>query len=167
VTGPESTGKSWLAEHLAARYKTLWVPEYSPEYLRGLGRRYTYDDILAIARGQYRQEEKLAKKAEGLLFCDTDFLVNKIWAIDKFGRCHPWISSMAAGHIYHLYLLCNTDIPWEYAPLRENPHDRERLFDLYLHELRSAGLPYAIVSGNGPDRLENAVEVIENSLRSK
>ncbi len=165
MTGPESTGKSRLAESLAARYNTLWVPEYSPEYLRGLGRKYNYDDILAIAREQYRREELLAKKAERLLFCDTDFLVNKIWSIDKFGRCHPWISRMATGHIYHLYLLCDTDIPWEYGPLRENPHDRERLFGLYEHELLKAGLPYAIVSGSGPARLENAGEAIETRLK--
>ncbi|MCK4569489.1 MAG: ATP-binding protein, partial [Bacteroidales bacterium] len=91
ITGPESTGKSELAEQLAKHFNTVWVPEYSREYLRELSRSYGYDDILSIAKGQFEGEERMATKASGLLFCDTDFIVNKIWCIDKFGKCHPWI----------------------------------------------------------------------------
>ena len=35
ITGPESTGKSWLAEQLAGYYQDAWVPEYAREYLAG------------------------------------------------------------------------------------------------------------------------------------
>ena len=41
--GPESTGKTTLAERLAAHYKTNWVPEYAREYLQkkvGVQQRY-------------------------------------------------------------------------------------------------------------------------------
>ena len=38
ITGPESTGKSMLAEELAAHYETVWVPEYAREYLEILGK---------------------------------------------------------------------------------------------------------------------------------
>ena len=54
VTGPESTGKSTLCEQLAKKYNTTWVPEYAREYLLKLGRPYTYDDLLIIARGTTR-----------------------------------------------------------------------------------------------------------------
>ena len=33
ITGPESTGKTWLAEQLAAYFKTDYTPEYAREYL--------------------------------------------------------------------------------------------------------------------------------------
>ncbi|MBK7030628.1 MAG: ATP-binding protein [Bacteroidales bacterium] len=33
ITGPESTGKSWLAEQLAEYYGTVWVPEFAREFL--------------------------------------------------------------------------------------------------------------------------------------
>ena len=32
--GPESTGKSTLAEELATHYKTMFVPEYMRQYLQ-------------------------------------------------------------------------------------------------------------------------------------
>ena len=137
------------------------MPEYSREYLRDLGRHYRYEDILSIAKGQYEAEECIAAKATGLLFCDTDFIVNKIWCIDKFGKCHPWILDMIDQHRYDLYLLCNTDLPWEPDPLRENPGDRERLFELYKKELSDRQLPYAIIDGTGKERLENAIRVVD------
>ncbi|MBE9484711.1 MAG: AAA family ATPase [Bacteroidetes bacterium] len=165
ITGPESTGKSKLAEQLASHFNTVWVPEYSREYLRELNRSYGYDDILSIAKGQFEDEERMAAQATGLLFCDTDFIVNKIWCIDKFGKCHSWILDMIGQQHYDLYLLCNTDLPWEPDPLRENPEDRERLFGLYKTELEERKLPYAIIGGTGKERLENAIRVVQN-LRS-
>ena len=137
------------------------MPECSREYLRELNRSYGYDDILAIAKGQFDDEERMAAMTTGLLFCDTDFIVNKIWCIDKFGKCHPWILDMIDQQHYDLYLLCNTDIPWEPDPLRENPEDRERLFELYKTELEERKLPYAIIGGTGKERLENAIRVVD------
>jgi nicotinamide riboside kinase len=68
---------------------------------------------------------------------------------------------MIEKHRYDLYLLCNTDLPWEYDPLRENPDDRERLFELYKKELEDRGFSFAIISGTGKERLENAVKAIK------
>jgi NadR type nicotinamide-nucleotide adenylyltransferase len=161
ITGPESGGKSELAEKLASYYKSRWVAEYSREYLTAPVRKYDYDDILEIAKGQYRNEEELVKTAGQFLFCDTEFIVAKIWCEEKYGRCHPWILEMIEKHRYDLYLLCNTDLPWEYDPLRENPDDRERLFELYKKELEDRGFSFAIISGTGKERLENAVKAIK------
>lgn len=62
VIGPESTGKSTLCEKLAAHYNTLWVPEYAREYLEKHGTDYTYEDLLAIAKGQIELEERISSK---------------------------------------------------------------------------------------------------------
>ena len=77
ITGPESTGKSWLTKKLAEHYKTISVPEYSVEYLTKFGAAYKQSDILAIAKGQIELEEKIAKNADDVLFCDTSFLFVK------------------------------------------------------------------------------------------
>lgn len=58
IIGPESTGKSTLCEQLANHYHTLWCPEYAREYLLVHGTKYTYDDLLTIAKGQVELEEK-------------------------------------------------------------------------------------------------------------
>lgn len=137
------------------------MPEYSREYLPALHRPYAEADILEIAKEQLRREEKSFKKTGKYLFCDTEMLVYKIWSEEKFGRCHPWIIQMLEQHHYDLYLLCNTDIPWEADPLRENPHDRERLFGIYHRELSQRNLPFAIISGKGETRTKNAISFVD------
>ena len=131
VLGPESTGKTELAKALAVHYGTVWVPEFSREYLNAMKRPYNYIDILAIAKGQFENEQELLTKAKAFIFSDTEFIVNKIWCDEKYGKCHPWIIEMIDNHPSDLYLLCNTDLPWEDDPLRENPLDRDILLHLY------------------------------------
>ncbi len=163
VTGPESTGKSWLAEHLAEHYHTRWVPEFAREYLESINRPYTYDDILFIAQNQYRLEN-LAAEDTGLLFCDTDFCVTTIWCRVKYNNCHPWIEKMTAENRYDLYLLCDVDLPWQYDPLREHPEMRRELFVMYQHLLDENKCNYRIVSGLGDKRLLNAIRYVDETL---
>lgn len=161
ITGPESTGKSQLSEKLARFYNTVWVNEYSREYLENLGRDYNYDDILKIAQQQYNLENNEALKANTFLFCDTDFTVTKIWCEFKYGKCHEWISEMFLKHKYDLYLLCDIDLPWIYDPLREHPDKREALFSLYKNTLEKANFNFEIISGTGDKRLNNAIKALE------
>jgi NadR type nicotinamide-nucleotide adenylyltransferase len=164
ITGPESTGKSWLAENLASRHHDPWVPEYAREYLGSINRPYDFEDVLKIARGQFDAEESIARQAKEWLFCDTDFLVTRIWCLVKFGKSHPWIDYMADNHVYTHYFLCNTDLPWEADPLREHPHKRQELFNMYLSELSSRKLPFTIVKGTGDGRLLSAMEAIRGKI---
>ena len=62
VIGPESTGKSSLCEQLAQHYGTSWCPEYAREYLLMHGKKYTYADLLTIAKGQVSLEEKYIRE---------------------------------------------------------------------------------------------------------
>jgi NadR type nicotinamide-nucleotide adenylyltransferase len=161
ITGPESTGKSMLARQLAAHYHTRWVPEYAREYLEHLERPYNEDDLLTIAQGQLKLEASIMPGAGDFLFCDTELLVLKIWSDVKFGRCHPWILEHLKIPRYNLYLLCDIDLPWEYDPLREHPDQRQYLFDLYYNEMKNRRFPFFVVSGTGPDRVRNAIDIIK------
>jgi Predicted ATPase/kinase involved in NAD metabolism len=166
ITGPESTGKSWLAENLAKTYHTTWVPEYAREYLEKLNRPYTYDDILAIAHGQMESEDSALQMADKFLFGDTECMVTKIWCDVKFERCHPWIIKQIEQRPYDLYLLCDIDLPWQPDPQREHPHLRKYLFDLYCTELTDRRLSFGIVKGIGEARLECAVEIINRLIHA-
>lgn len=165
ITGPESTGKSELTEQLAKHYNTVWVPEYAREYLDKLQRKYEQRDILTIAEGQLYTEEKAFDTARQFLFCDTEFLVLKIWSENAFGKCDVWIQEKFTTHLYDLYLLMNTDIPWEYDPQREHPHLREHFFNLYKNELEASNLPYFVISGTGEERLKNAIRKIQSYFK--
>ena len=165
ITGPESTGKSWLAEQLAKHYQTVWVPEYARKYLEDIDRPYTYDDILVISKKQFAEENSAAKNRE-LLFCDTDFCVTSIWCHVKYGKCHNWITTKLEQNHYDLYLLCDIDLPWQYDPLREHPEMRTELFGMYRTLLEKHNFNYRVVSGFGEERLQNAISYIEEHLRS-
>ncbi len=164
ITGPESTGKSMLAQQLADHYGTVWVPEYARVYLLQIDRPYEYDDILEIARGQQASEAVFEPIADKLLFADTEMLVTKIWCDVRYGRCHPWIETQLQHQDYALYLLPDIDLPWTYDPLREHPHMREQLMERYKTELNRLGFPYRVIRGSGETRFKNARLAVDEYL---
>jgi len=129
--------------------------------------KYNYDDLLKIARGQVRSEHAVEPLAERILFSDTELLVIKIWSEVKFGKCHPWIEEHLRKQTYDLYLLMNIDLPWEFDPLRENPENREFLFELYKSKLETLGVNYRIISGVGEERFQQAKSVIDQLMLIK
>lgn len=166
LTGPESTGKTTLAEQLAHHYNTAWVPERARTYLTELGKPYKEKDLLLIAQEQMAMEDELAKKAKGLLFCDTELLVMKIWSQVKYGRVDEWILEELEKKRYDHYLLLYPDLPWTPDPQREHPHLREQMFRLYQGELKKRKRPYTIIQGEGEDRLQSAIRAIERVVAS-
>lgn len=161
LTGPESTGKTTLARQLAAHYRTFWVPEFARIYLDHLERPYEQSDLLQIAKGQLALEDKLAKKAARLLFCDTGLLVLKVWSEYKYGACHPWILEQLHKRKYDIFFLCGIDVPWKFDPQREHPGVRQELYLLYKKELQSFKIPFVELRGNEEDRLAIAKKIIE------
>ncbi len=166
ITGPEASGKSTLAAALADFYQTQFVPEFARSYLPTLGRPYEEKDLLHIAKGQYQLESEYARQAHPLLICDTSLLVMKVWSDYRYGQTHPWILDQLRENKDALYLLCSPDIPWEPDPLRENPHDRDHLFEIYHQELKTLRNPYVIIQGTDhPIRLEQAIQATQNLFR--
>ncbi len=163
LTGPESTGKSTLAKELSKFYNTPLVEEYSRVYLKNLKRPYTFEDINRIASSKISLEDKYS--GIPLLFCDTELLVCKIWQEYKFGYSDEALSNNFKVRHYDLFLLCNTDIQWEFDPLREHPYERDKIFRLYEEALSAYQKPYEIISGNGNQRFINAIDVIERILK--
>jgi NadR type nicotinamide-nucleotide adenylyltransferase len=166
IIGPESTGKSTLAQELADHFGCLWVPEFAREYLEKLNRSYTFDDLFKIAKGQIDLENELSQGSKELLVCDTDLNVIKIWSKHKYGKVHPWIEDQIKMRKYDLYLLTDIDIPWQDDPQREHPDPAMRLyfFNLYRRILEGSGLPFCIISGNEIDRKKTAIEIVKKSF---
>lgn len=164
LTGPESSGKTTMATELATHYDTMWVPEYARTYLSSLERPYTEEDLRVIAKGQIELEQRLARESGKLLICDTGLVVIKVWSEYKFGRCHQEITQLLQRHRHDLYLLMSPDIAWQADPLRENPHDRDIIFELYLKTLQEFNLTYKVIKGNGPLRTQQAITFIDQIL---
>ncbi|MCX2738575.1 ATP-binding protein [Pontibacter anaerobius] len=165
ITGPESTGKSTLAEQLAAQYGTVWVPEYARSYVGNLGRPYTLADIENIARGQMALERELQQQANAILFADTDMLVLKIWSEHAFGHTPSWILEQLQQQDYNLCLLMGVDLPWEPDPQREHPHLRQYFYDWYKRELEALQVPFVEISGQQQERLQLATRHVKELLQ--
>ncbi len=161
ITGPESAGKSQLTRDLASHYQAPGLVEYARDYLEALDRPYEESDLLKIAEGHLQREADLQADQQPLIFIDTALVVIKIWGMYKYGRTDPWIEAKLRDQQNTYYLLCAPDLPWEEDPLRENPHDREVLFDMYHTALKDLNQPSAIIYGYGQERLNNAIKVVE------
>ena len=99
------------------------------------------------------------------VFFDTDTVNFVIWSREKFGRVHPTIERLVDEVGYDWRLLCRPDMPWEPDPLRENPHDRHRLFEVWVNELRTRSLPFTVVEGDHARRMDVATLVVEDLMR--
>ena len=151
ITGPESSGKTTLCKALSKHFNLPFSKEYAREYLEKLNRNYNQDDLLKIAKGQLKSEQNTQ-------LLDTDLITIKIWSEYKYGSCDNWILDQIEKQKTEkrIYLLCKPDIPWEADPLRENPNDREELFEIYKKELEVLGHDYFIVDAE--NRLEKIIQ---------
>ncbi len=161
LTGPESTGKSLLADHLAGHFSGVCVGEYAREHIAKLNRPYTESDVLEIARVQVAQFHKYAH-TESPVFFDTWLIITKIWLEVVYDTSYAWIDDALRESSVDLYLLCYPDIPWEPDPLRENGGPmRDRLYKKYKSTLEAFGLPYRIIRGRGEERINNAIFAVK------
>ncbi|MFM7309964.1 MAG: AAA family ATPase [Flavobacteriales bacterium] len=159
TTGPESSGKTslslWLQNQLA---QSRCIPEYARAYLSESNGVYSASDLIHFA--EQLERELRTRETTDVMVADTDFYVLEIWFSEKFpGTINP-IREYVQRNSFDLYLLCAPDLAWEPDPLRENPNDRDRLFERYEQALIRDGRQYAIITGNGELRTRNAAAAI-------
>lgn len=159
ITGPESCGKTSLAEDLAKHYNTHSIPEFSRDFLMQTGGKYVQEDLDIIAKGQIESIENF--KSGKVLISDTDMVVMYIWSMVVYGKVSPLIQEALKKQQFDLYILCDTDVPWTYDPLRENEFDRDDLFERYYKKLRELKYNFIIVKGSSEQRLQQAVEMVD------
>lgn len=152
IIGPESTGKSVLAQDLAKQFKGTYVPEYAREFVERKGStEVTYDELCEIARHQIEEITSLPFREEpevGLYFFDTELIVTKVWFEYAFGQAPEWMEEAVRRYPMDCYLLTYPDIPWIPDPARCNGSEEIRLelFDRYEREIKDLDKPYFIIT---------------------
>ncbi|WP_238750124.1 AAA family ATPase [Neolewinella maritima] len=159
VTGPESSGKSTLAQTLAWCLDGTYVAEQARAYLHALARPYTEADLALIWQAQQRAETAARQSGASYVICDTGPEVLQIWSEVKYGRCAATLSSQTATRSYDLTLLCAPDLAWTYDPLREHPNEADRWT---LHARYRSLLPGAL-GITGADRVQQALSAIQDT----
>jgi NadR type nicotinamide-nucleotide adenylyltransferase len=170
--GPESTGKTTLSRQLARHYNTVWAPEFAREYLQKKwnNERKTCEnsDILPIAAGQMEIENRLAKKADKVLICDTDLLETKVYSEEYYGGfVDPKLDEAAINNSYDLYFLTYIDTPWEEDDLRDRPELRIEMFKAFENALKKYQRPYILLQGDKEIRLHTAIKAIDELIKSR
>ena len=160
LTGPESTGKTTMAEQLSIWYKGRMIPEFAREYLTNREGTYNIQDVynisarqLQISKNEYRGSLQIE---------DTDLLTCYIWLEDKFGIQDKQIWSSLEQWRPDLYLLCATDLPWQKDPLREDQWRRNIIAQKYFKNLERLKVRFCVVEGSGRQRFNKARFFIES-----
>jgi nicotinamide riboside kinase len=155
LTGPESSGKTALALHLARTFQVPYALEYARIYLEQHGPDYDYELLQRMALEHVAYQLTRVAGNEPLGIFDTDLTNYRIWSQVVFGRCSQALRDAEANETNHRYLLCAPDLTWEPDPLREDedPSGRQKLFEMHRDELARLRRPYRIIEGTGPARL--------------
>ena len=169
VFGTESTGKTSLAQKLAAHFGEPWAGEFVREFWDARAGKISATDLGTIALGQMANEDGAAARARRVVFCDTELLTCTLWDDLLFpGECPPWVRAEAEQRArgFALWLLCDTDIPWAPDPQRSfpDPVDREQLRLRWRETLVSRGLPFAEIRGGWPEREAAAIAAVARLL---
>lgn len=165
ITGPESTGKSWLTKSLARHYNVPFVEEYARLYLQQTNGEYSEEDLPKIAKGQMALEDQVAEESPKLILCDTGLEVIRLWSEWKYGRCDPKILAESFDRQPDLYLLLKTDVPWIPDKFRENPDDREDLYAQYKKILSEYDSKVIEVGDYWEHRFHASIAAIDLLLR--
>lgn len=164
LTGAESSGKSTLTRQLGERFKIPYALEFARVYLEEHGPEYDLDLLTTMRSLHCEYQSGQVPPNAPLGMFDTDLINYKIWAEEVFGYCPQEILDGIERESSHVYLLCAPDLPWEPDPLRENPHDRARLFELHRKEIERLGRRYEIIRGTGDKRLACAETALHKLL---
>jgi NadR type nicotinamide-nucleotide adenylyltransferase len=164
LVGAESTGKTTLAERLAQRLGTPWVPEYGREFtLVKYGRNDTEwrsGEFVEIAAEQQRQENAAAREANRVLVCDTNAFATALWHRRYMGAHDPAVDAIAARDRADLYLLTGDEIPFAQDGIRDGEAIRHEMHGWFEDALRAQPAPWRLLRGSLEVREAEALRAI-------
>ncbi|MES2320289.1 MAG: AAA family ATPase [Pseudomonadota bacterium] len=159
IIGGESSGKTTLAQALAASLRTVWVPEFGRELWVEKSGELSYADLGHIAEVQVAREERLAQKANRWLACDTTPLTTLCYSEAMFGGAHPVLASLAE-RSYDVVFLCAPDFPFVQDGTRRDTEFRQRQYEWYRIVLDGKQIAYTTLAGSPEQRVQHALTLL-------
>jgi NadR type nicotinamide-nucleotide adenylyltransferase len=157
ILGGESSGKSTLAEALAAHHGTVHVSEYGRELWESKNGSLTYEDMLHIAETQVATEDEARLRANRFLFCDTSPLTTLFYSQHLFKRAEPKLEELAHRR-YDLVVLCAADFEFVQDGTRQDANFRGRQNAWYINEFNRCYVPFLQVTGGLSERIAQVSE---------
>ncbi|GAB3336676.1 nicotinamide-nucleotide adenylyltransferase [Larkinella ripae] len=160
--GPESVGKTTLAEQLAAHYQTVFVHEVARDLITSND--LAPDDYIRIGHAQTQAVLAATQKANKFLICDTDLITTELYADHYLQEVPPVLYELEKQVIYDRYFLLNIDVPWISDGLRDLGHRREEIYQRFKTALDERGIAYTDVSGTWEQRWATVTAEIDHLL---
>jgi len=173
LIGAESTGKTTLAQALAERYGTVWVPEFGREYwerkVAGLAMdgplpAWSSDEFRVIAAEQQRREDEAARHANRVLICDTNAFATGTWHERYLGHRDPAVDAIGTLDRVDLYLLTEPDFPFVQDGWRDGESIRDWMHARFAEQLHASPTPVVRLRGPLDDRIAQASTAINALL---
>lgn len=160
--GPESTGKSTMAEKMALHFNTVFVPEVARELITSND--ITVNDIINIGIAQTARVKEKTSIANKIVFCDTDLITTKIYSQYYLNTIPDILSDLENEIRYDLYFLMDIDVEWVADHLRDFGDRRLEMFNLFKSELEKRDINYILITGDYEKREENVKKYITSIL---
>ena len=167
--GCESTGKTTLSKALANSLDAWWTPEWARPYLENVENVINDDTMTDIWKGQ------CAQQAHTELFRDKQFVIQDTDLFSTVGYWDFWKPGETPDRLVHdahvfksgLYLITQSNIPFEPDPLRYGGDKRESDDAFWIALAEKHGLNYRIIQQDDPfERLQEAVYYVDEYLDS-
>ena len=173
IVGAESTGKTTLAAQLASRLaqdtglRVAWVPELLREWCERSGRTPLAHEQAAILLEQHERINAAAALHDAVV-CDTTALMTAVYSRLVFEDRSLDERAITLHRRMALTLLTALDLPWVAdGHQRDGEHVREPVDALLRELLLAHHLSWAVIGGEGPARLQQAVNAVTPLLRPR
>jgi nicotinamide riboside kinase len=175
IVGAESTGKTTLAQALAAQLReevapqnlrVAWVPEVLRDWCNAHGRTPDAHEQTSLLHAQHDCITAAAER-HAIVICDTTPLMTAVYSRIVFGDCSldEHAAELHARSI-QVTLLTALDLPWVADGLQRDGPQVQLPVDQALRELMLRhGIAYDVVSGQGPARLVHARSALQPILQ--
>ncbi len=165
IIGAESTGKTTLAQLLAQKFSSPWVPEYLRTFCEERGRTPLQPEQTLIVEMQIANQTRHARTADATgaayVFCDTAPLLTATYSKYVFSDMSLMERALQLHERYALTLLLENDIDWVADGVqRDGPHVRAPITAMIELLLEQNNLCYERVSGKNETRLASAIDAL-------
>lgn len=168
IMGPESTGKSTLSKKLSTYFKTVFVPEYGRYVYENNGNKISIDDFIPISEGRQSLEDWLIKKANKVIFCDTEdittYIFSKMFFKNEYKSKEFWFLDRMKNK-FDLYILMKPECKAIQDGTRSFLEERWEHYEEIKKELTKQGCNYIEVGGEEwNERFDTCVEIIRSNF---
>lgn len=176
LIGPESSGKSTMAQKLAAHFHTTYAPEYARTYLETIPRAvldhiyspngFDAATMYKFIQGQAASVDAMIRICNRVVFSDTEAIVTALWCQHFMGGVPTFVWEQVAAQRFDLYLLTAASDTWAEEEQRVHPDyaDRLRFENGCRTVLEECGYPYVRLSGTWEEREEQAIRAVQELL---